>query len=58
MDQLATNFDAAATVPDNTCLYTLIAGVDMSNESLPGESLDSTQMLIADASDLCFSVCG
>ena len=54
MDQLATNFDAAATVPDNTCLYTLIAGVDMSNESLPGESLGSTQMLIADASDLSF----
>lgn len=54
MDELATNFDAAATVPDNTCLYTLIAGVDMSNESLPGESLSLTKMLIADASDLSF----
>ena len=54
MDELATNYDATATVPDNTCLYILIAGVDMSNESLPGESLGATKMLIADASDLSF----
>ena len=54
MDASAINFDASATVSDNTCLYNLIAGVDMSNESVLGEDLGSTSMLITDASDNSF----
>ena len=55
LDELASNFVSAANVEDNSCTYTLVAGVDLSNQGIPSDQLGSTRLLITEATDSSFA---